>query len=253
VHPRPSQLLLSVDPDQRVGYACETWRSRDAIKDTVAARMLQATRDGLNIEWLSLASPHDFDAMCALSDSEKQVLFAWCTAHGVIQQLSSDTGANPVIEVIGHRMAVDAASCWRPAAENYWGKTKKDHAIKVSRLLIGDRWADDKAKDKKPVITVAMEQAFSEDPRTAAGLTPETAAKTSTWLPDGMAFTGSYTEQAPAPDYSSNHSNDYEIGKDAEFDTDEDDAADSEDELQEAKQDIDEDDDIPAFLKENAA
>ncbi|MET2832285.1 ParB/RepB/Spo0J family partition protein [Mesorhizobium shangrilense] len=233
----------------------ETWRNRDAIKDTVAARMLQATRDGLNVEWLSLASPHDFEAMCALPDADKQALFAWCSAHGVIQQLATDTGANPIIEVIGHRMAIDAAACWRPTAANYWGKTKKDHAIKVSRELIGDRWADDKAKDKKPVIAASMEQAFSEDPRAAAGLTPDTAAKTSTWLPDGMAFTGSFIERAPAPDYSSHDYNDLdtEDNEDRETDVDGADDADPEDELQEHEQVVDEDDDIPAFLKENAA
>ncbi len=233
----------------------ETYRSRDAIKDTVAQRMLEATHKGLNVEWKSLPSPQDFEAMCALPDSEKQALFAWCVAHGVVQQLATDNGANPVIEVIGHRMAVDTAACWRPTAENYWNRVKKDHAIKVARELIDDRWADDKAKDKKPVIAASMEQAFSEDPRAAAGLTPETAEKTSTWLPDGMAFTGSFTEQAPAPDYSSN---DYDEDDDRVLDEpnegDEDlegDAADPE--FQEDEQEIEEDDDIPAFLKENAA
>ncbi|MER9580983.1 ParB/RepB/Spo0J family partition protein [Mesorhizobium sp. M0276] len=235
----------------------ETWRNRDAIKDTVAARMLQATRDGLNVEWLSLASPHDFEAMCALPDADKQVLFAWCSAHGVIQQLATDTDANPVIEVIGHRMAIDAAACWRPTAANYWGKTKKDHAIKVARELIDDRWADDRAKDKKPVIAASMEQAFSEDPRAAAGLTPDTAAKTSTWLPDGMAFTGSFTERAPAQDYSSHDYDDDDLdtedNEDRATNVDKAGDADPEDELQEHEQDFDEDGDIPAFLKEDAA
>ncbi|MFA1677219.1 ParB/RepB/Spo0J family partition protein [Rhizobium mongolense] len=235
----------------------ETYRSREAIIDTVAFRMLQATREGLNVEWRSLPSPQDFEAMCALPEGDKQALFAWCVGHGVIQQLATDNGANPVIEVIGHRMAVDTGACWRPTAENYWGRTKKDHAIKVARDLIGDRWADDKAKDKKPVIAAAMEQAFSEDPRSAAGLTPETAAKTSVWLPAGMAFTGSFTEQAAFPDYSS-HDDDHEDveAPHAEIDHSVVDDGDAEigpeTELQDSEQDID-DDDIPAFLKETAA
>ncbi|MFC0808971.1 ParB N-terminal domain-containing protein [Ensifer sp. P24N7] len=233
----------------------ETYRSREAIKDTVAARMLQATREGLNVEWRSLPTPKDFEAMCALPESDKQALFAWCVGHGVIQQLATDNAANPVIEVIGHRMAVDTAACWRPTAENYWSRTKKDHAIKVARDLIGDRWADDKAKDKKPVIASAMEQAFSEDPRSAAGLAPETASKTSVWLPDGMGFTGSFTEQAPAQDYSSHDYDDEEV-QEADGEADEtvgdgDDELDTESELQDSEQDTG--DDIPAFLKESAA
>lgn len=233
----------------------ETYRSRDAIKETVAQRMLEATHEALNVEWKALPSPQDFEAMCALPDSDKQALFAWCVAHGVVQQLATDNGAHPVIEVIGHRMAVDTAACWRPTAENYWSRVKKDHAIKVARELIDDRWADDKAKDKKPVIAASMEQAFSEDPRTAAGLTPDTAAKTSTWLPDGMAFNGTFTERAADPDYSSpdyDEDEDLETGESEFAETDlEGDAADPE--YQEDEQDIDEDDDIPAFLKEDAA
>ncbi|PJR12792.1 ParB/RepB/Spo0J family partition protein [Sinorhizobium meliloti] len=227
----------------------ETYRSRDALKDTVAARMLQATREGLNVEWRSLPSPQDFQAMCALPDSDKQALFAWCVGHGVIQQLGTDSSANPVIEVIGHRMAVDTAACWRPTAENYWGRTKKDHSIKVARDLIGDRWADDKSKDKKPVIASAMEQAFSEDPRAAAGLTPDAAAKTCAWLPDGMAFTGSFTEKAPNHSYDGLEDDELEGGE--AVDVDEGDTE-TESSLEDADQDIDEGD-IPAFLKESAA
>ncbi|WFS69530.1 ParB N-terminal domain-containing protein (plasmid) [Agrobacterium leguminum] len=228
----------------------ETYQSREAIVDTVAARMLQATRDGLNVEWRSLTSPQDFEAMCSLPESDKQALFAWCVGHGVIQQLATDNKPNPVVEAIGHRMAVDTGACWRPTAENYWSRTKKDHAIKLARDLIGNRWADDKAKDKKPVIAAAMEQAFSEDPRASAGLTPETAAKTSVWLPDGMAFSGVITEQAADADFSYD-----EEGPDGDDDETVDvseGATDQDAALQEADQEIDEDD-IPAFLKDNAA
>ncbi len=236
----------------------ETYRSRDAIKDSVAQRMMQATQEGLNVEWKSLPSPQDFHAMCALPEIDKQALFAWCVAHGVVQQLATDHGAHPVIEVIGQRMAVDTAACWRPTAENYWSRVKKDHAIKIARELIDDRWADDKAKDKKPVIAASMEQAFSEDPRAAAGLTPETAEKTSTWLPDGMAFNGSFTEQAPEPDYSSHDyddddDQDLDDSEEVEANLDDDDIDDPEAVLQDDEQNVDEDDDIPAFLKENAA
>ncbi|RWF05817.1 MAG: ParB/RepB/Spo0J family partition protein [Mesorhizobium sp.] len=247
---RPTPINVVVSP-------AETYRSRDAIKDTIAQRMLQATEEGLNVEWESLPSPQDFQAMCALPDNDKQALFAWCVAHGVIPQLATDTCAHPVIEVIGQRMAVDTAACWRPTAENYWSRVKKDHAIKVARELIDDRWADDKAKDKKPIIAASMEQAFSEDPRAAAGLTAQTAQKTSTWLPDGMAFTGSITEQALAPDYSSQDydEDDDRLPEDSEegHAGPDDDDVDPEAELQDDEQEIDEDDDIPAFLKDNAA
>ena len=54
------------------------------------------------------------------------------------------------------------------------------------KALIDDRWADDKSGLRKAEIAKAMEQAFCDTPQEAAGLTAETAAKTSRWLPDGM-------------------------------------------------------------------
>lgn len=233
---RPTPIDVSIRP-------AEVFRSRDVIKDTVAARMLDTIRETLSLDWLKLPSPADYEAMCALTNEEKHALFASCVAHGVIQQLSTDKGANPVIEQIGKTMQVDTAACWRPTAANYWNRVKKDHAITVARELIDDRWADDKAKDKKPVIAAAMETAFSEDP-SAAGLTSETATKTSTWMPDGMAFTGDYTER-PASSYS---------WMDDDDDDDDVDVADGQgDPDVDHQPDAAGDGDLPAFLTDTAA
>ncbi|MGB3246164.1 MAG: chromosome partitioning protein ParB, partial [Sulfitobacter sp.] len=53
----------------------------------------------------------------------------------------------------------------------------------------------DKSGLRKAEIAKAMEQAFCDTPQEAAGLTAQAAAKTSRWLPDGMAVGGEETEQ----------------------------------------------------------
>lgn len=203
----------------------EVYRSKEVLKDTVAESMLEATHDRLNLSWVSLAKPADFEALSALPAGDKQALFAWCTAHALVQQLSTDNGAHPVVELIGRRMNVDVAACWRPTAANYWGRVKKGHALKVARELISDRWADDKANEKKAEIANSMEGAFSEEAETRAGMTPDAAARTTTWLPDGMAFSDADTAQPASTELS---------------DVEDDEAEDGDEE------------DIPAFLKDAA-
>jgi ParB family chromosome partitioning protein len=225
--------------------AAETYRSKEVLSDTVAARMLDTTHESLNLGWIDLTRPSDFEAFSSLSEADKQALFAWCTAYAVSQQLATDSGANPVIEVIGRRMEVDVATCWRPTAETYWSRVKKGHAIAVARELIGDRWADDKAKEKKAVIAADMELAFSEDPKAAAGLTPDTATRTATWLPDGMVFSGDIRQASVDGPYTMIDEDCEEEASGADAFTE----ADAEGSEGEPGQDADE---IPAFLRQAA-
>ncbi|HDZ82241.1 MAG TPA: chromosome partitioning protein ParB [Roseobacter sp.] len=183
-----SPLDLSLRP-------ATTTASREVLKDTVAERMLEALNDGLNLAWMEAKAPEDLAQMSALPERDKQALFAWCAAYALNQQLSNDTGASAVIEAIGSRLNVDVAACWRPTADTYWGRVKKDHALDMAKALIDDRWADDKSGLRKAEIAKSMEQAFCDTPQEAAGLTSQAAAKTSRWLPDGMAVGGEEIDQ----------------------------------------------------------
>ena len=184
-----SPLDLSLRP-------ATTTASRETLKDTVAERMLEALNDGLNIAWLEAKAPEDLAQLSALPEPDKQALFAWCAAYALNQQLSNDTNASAVIEAIGSRLNVDVAACWRPTADTYWGRVKKDHALDMAKALIDNRWADDKSGLRKAEIAKAMEQAFCDTPQEAAGLTAQAAAKTSRWLPDGMVVGEEAANQA---------------------------------------------------------
>lgn len=162
--------------------------SKELLEETVAANVLDEIRNSLNLDWMKLEAPADFEAMCALAQADKQNIFAWCTAHALEQQLSTDSNASPVVERLGRRMQVDVARFWRPTSETYWGRVKKDHALAVADELIGERWVNDRSNSKKAQLAKSMENAFGDEPQERAGLAPDAAAKTSTWLPDGMAF-----------------------------------------------------------------
>jgi len=104
------------------------------------------------------------------------------------QQLSTDTHQNKLLEHLGSRLQIDVAACWRPTAENYWGRVKKAHALNMAKVLIGDRWSDDRSSLRKPEIAKAMEQAFSDDAQETSGLKSEIIENTTRWLPEGMGF-----------------------------------------------------------------
>jgi ParB family chromosome partitioning protein len=158
--------------------------------DTVAQKMLEALEQDLATDWMKLQKPEDFRTMSALPIADKQALFAWATGLAVKPQLSSDNRPSPIIEEIGARLDVDVAACWRPTAQNYWGRVNKGHAVATARKLIGDDYAEDRNRERKGDIAAAMERAFAEAASETEGFDAATVAKTTRWLPDGMVFAG---------------------------------------------------------------
>ena len=158
--------------------------------DTVAQKMLEALEQDLATNWMKLEKPEDFRAMSALPIADKQALFAWAAGLAVKPQLSSDNRPSPLIEEIGARLDVDVAACWRPTAQNYWGRVNKGHAVATARKLIGNDYAEDRNRERKGDIAAAMERAFAETAGETEGFDAATAAKTTRWLPDGMVFAG---------------------------------------------------------------
>ncbi len=162
--------------------------SRDILQESIAAAVLAELQGSLRIDWMSMKRPQDFEAMCALDEADKRALFAWCAGYALDQQLSSDGRADPVFELLGRRMKVDIAKFWRPTVETYWGRVKKDHALDVARDLIGDEWVADRSHYKKALLAKSMEAYFADDAGERVGMSPQGAAKTAAWLPDGMGF-----------------------------------------------------------------
>jgi hypothetical protein len=161
--------------------------SLNDLADTPADRLLNAERQALDIEWLSLPSEEGFAALSALPAEAKQRLFAWCIAATLNGQLAIEDKADPVIEAAGRRLAIPFADHWRPTAANYWGRAKKAHGLDVAKALLGPRWARDHADDKKPILAAALEMAFDPAANSAC-IGPDQAALDSAaqWLAPGL-------------------------------------------------------------------
>ena len=158
------------------------------VAGSTADRMLDALKDGLNLEWIELEQPEDFKALSALPLEDKQALFAFAASMSLKAQLATDNGPSEVLEELGARMDVDVAACWRPTAANYWGSVTKAHIAQVAKDVISDGFAEERTSEKKAEAAAAMEQAFSENAAETAGLDKTKAAQTASWLPKGMRF-----------------------------------------------------------------
>ena len=164
---------------------CNFRPDRDApgsvkLDDTAAKALLAAHEEGLSLDFMQLAPAESFAALCELPDEDKQALFAWCVSTMLVSQ------STPVIQAVGVRLGVQVAQFWRPTAENYWGRVKKDVSLDAARETVGMAWASDHKDQKKGVLAQSMEKVFAEN--RGIGLSDEELARAKAWLPVGMAF-----------------------------------------------------------------
>ena len=161
--------------------------SSNDLADTPADRLLAAREKALALDWLSLPPAEGFATLAALPAEAKQDLFAWCIAATLKPQLAVEDGADPVIESAIRRLAIPFADFWRPTAANYWGRAKKAHGLAVAETVLGRRWAQDHAGDKKAALAAALETAFDPEGNTAIGLDRAARDVAAAWLPPGIA------------------------------------------------------------------
>lgn len=171
--------------------------SLNDLDGTPADRRLTARRETLPCAWLTLPPAEGFAALCALPAGKKQALFAWCVAQCLEAQLSFEDRADPVIERAGQRLGIDFAAHWRPRADNYWSRVKKDHTLETGGRVLGQRWQRDHARLKKPQIAKALEAAFSGEGSTGSAVDADALAEAAKWLPAGMAYGAEAGEDGP--------------------------------------------------------
>jgi ParB family transcriptional regulator, chromosome partitioning protein len=162
--------------------------SLNDLAGTPGDRLIEARHKALDLDWLSLPPAEGFAALSALGSQAKQNLFAWCIAATLKPQLAIENGADPVVESAIRRLAIPFADFWRPTAANYWGRARKAHGFAIAEAVLGPRWANDHADDKKATLAAALEQAFDPAGNTASIALDQTARDAAAaWLPPGIA------------------------------------------------------------------
>ena len=178
--------ILTVSYVRSEPLECRFTQERDAagsanLEDTAASALIAAHKDALALDFIEIKDPTEsFAAMCALPDEDKQALFAFCVSTMLVRQ------STEVIEAVGSRLGVRVEQFWRPTAENYWGRVRKDVCLDAARETVGMEWANNRKDQKKAVLAQSMEGLFAEGK--GVSLTPGEIGAAKTWLPVGMAF-----------------------------------------------------------------
>ena len=144
-------------------------------------------RSGLSFDWLEIEDDGEsFAALRALSQAEKQALFAACVARTVKGQLAFEPLARPELEATVARLDIDFAQHVRPTADMLWSRINKGRILDIARSVLSPAWASARSKNKKPDLAKAMEEAFAAgDP--PLGLSADMHPAALAWVPPGFA------------------------------------------------------------------
>lgn len=167
--------------------------SLDDMGSAPAAAEIEALRADLDFTWMQGSKADWFAALSVLQQTEKEKLFAWCAAEAFHGQLAFEHGAVLAIENAIRRLDIDFASYFRPTADNYWSRIKKDAALGIAGDVLGAQWRANHAGDKKAVLAKALERAFSGDEAQTATLDNDARARAAAWTPPGFAPTPAST------------------------------------------------------------
>ena len=165
-----------------------TMRMNDAdFADWSPGEAMLEDRSGLSFDWLTIEDDGEsFAALRALSQAEKQALFAACVARTVKGQLAFEPQARPELEATVARLDIDFAKHVRPTADMLWSRIAKGRILDIARSVLSPAWASARSKNKKPDLAKAMEQAFAAgDP--PLGLSADMHAAALAWVPPGFA------------------------------------------------------------------
>ena len=140
----------------------------------------------LPCDWLTIEDDGEsFAALRALPEADKQALFAASVARTVKGQLAFEPQARPELEATIARLDIDFAGQVRPTADMLWSRINKGRILDIARETLGSAWASARAKNKKPALARAMEEAFAAG-SPPVGITADAHAAALAWTPPGF-------------------------------------------------------------------
>ncbi len=146
-----------------------------------------ADRSNLPLNWLAIGDDGEsFAALRALPEADKHTLFAASVARSVKGQLAFEPQARPELEATIARLDIDFAGHVRPTADMLWSRINKGRILDIARETLGSAWASARAKNKKPALAKAMEEAFAAG-SPPIGITADAHAAALAWTPPGFA------------------------------------------------------------------
>ena len=154
---------------------------------SAATEALKVIENGLPAEWLNGTSEAArFEAYCALPESARQELLAYCVALTLQPKLTDAGDEATAFDAALARTEANVAAYWRPNKGNYLGRITRDQLLALARDTLGETWAQARWNVKKASLVDQLDRAFADPAK--YGRTAEQVDKLKSWLPAGMAM-----------------------------------------------------------------
>ena len=156
---------------------------------STASRAIEDQRQRLDTSWAGHTTMSErFDAFRGLDDQARGAWVAFAVAQTLEATLNVADGgrANGFHDHLGRVLGIEVASWWRPTAENFFGRVKKDVMLDalqdIGGPILRGRYKDAKKMDlANTCAALCNGQGIVE---------AEIREKASAWLPDAMRFDG---------------------------------------------------------------
>lgn len=198
---------------------------------SMASQTIDDQRQRLDTSWAGYQTMTErFDAFRALDDEARGAWVAFAIARTLEPSLNVGQGyrSNGFHDHLGRLLGIQVEHWWRPTAENYFGRVKKDVMLdalqEIGGPVLRGRYKDAKKGDlARTCASLCNGQGIVE---------AEIREKASAWLPDAMRFDGI---EKP----STLHSGFIDAGDDADLDPVEDEDLDGDDDDEASDPDAD--------------
>ncbi len=192
---------------------------------SMASQTIDDQRQRLDTSWAGHATMTErFDAFRALDDEARGAWVAFAIARTLEPTLNVPEGyrSNGFHDHLGRLLGIQVEQWWRPTAENFFGRVKKDVMLdaleEIGGPILRGRYKDAKKGDlARTCASLCNGQGIVE---------AEIREKASAWLPEAMRFDGIEKPSELRSSFS-DHAEDDDIdpGEDEDLDVDGDDGA----------------------------
>jgi ParB family chromosome partitioning protein len=157
-------------------------------KPSTATARLSSIGKKLPIGWLKPKSDAErFEAFRRLPQQSRLDLLAYAVTLTLQPKLGgTDAASGTAYDAALALTGASVAEYWRPTADNFLNRRRRDDLLAIGREVLGEQWAKSSTDKKKSVLVTQLDRAFSNPDK--AGTDREHVAKLKAWLPAGMGF-----------------------------------------------------------------
>lgn len=150
--------------------------------DPSCIEIVESAQKKLNLTWANGDHAKRFEQFCALSASEKQQIFCYCTARSIHAPLVKGKHYNEVIRNVTKKINPDFRQNWMPGKEMFFKRINCAQLLEIGQEIFCGNFSETNKNLPKKALVELVYSAFTGEENT-----PEAVKKRARkWLPKGF-------------------------------------------------------------------